>query len=329
MTQRGLPCRRPKISVILTLALVALLYLNAAFESPVSQESDRQEAQVDGVKVASKTRPSFQIWLFPPQEDIISRKIQASGLYEPEETQFIQYVASRTSKGGWAVDIGANIGFHSLHMAALGTNVIAFEPSPDTASLLERSIRENNIFDGGGSVQIVRAAAAEVKGFGRLVRHRDSAGMTILQLKGDSSELPFGVEDVIADNIPTVRPEDYLSKIMPKDATKNLQMLKVDAEGHELHAFRGVNLERFPFQFVTFEFFPELLWKAGQTDPVELLIYIQFFRYSCATHPKELEDDVNLLTTLDDFTSWYQSKVVPELNKSSKYHLNLYCRKGT
>jgi FkbM family methyltransferase len=205
--------------------------------------------------------------------------------------------------------------------------VVAFEPSPDTATLLKRSIRDNG-FDGKkGSIQIVQAAAAEWPGFGRLVRHRDSPGMTILQRNGDSSSLPFGVMNIIADGIPLVRPESSLANIISSDVT-SLQLLKVDAEGHELHAFRGVNLERFPFRFVTFELFPELLWKAGHTDPLDLLNYINSFGYICAAHPKSLQNEKNLLRTSEEIQTWYKSTVVPAYKKSPNFHLNLYCFKG-
>lgn len=293
-----------------------------------SVDNVKEGLQVERIMVTSKTKPPFKIWLFPPQDDIISKKIEQSGKYEPEETAFIEYVASTMhGSGGWAVDIGANIGFHSLHMAALGMKVVGFEPSPDTASLLEQSIKENG-FDGtrGGSIQIIQAAAAESSGLGRLVRHHDSPGMTILQRNGDSSSLPFGVEDIIADDIPLVRPEASLANIITKDGTP-LQLLKVDAEGYELHAFRGVNLDRFPFRFVTFEFFPELLWKAGQTDPLDLLNYINSFGYVCAMHPKSLKDEENLLCTPDEFQAWYEGTIVPAYENSSKFHLNIYCLK--
>ena len=39
----------------------------------------------------------------------------------------------------WALDMGANIGFHSLHMAQRGANVISFEPAPDTFELFKCS----------------------------------------------------------------------------------------------------------------------------------------------------------------------------------------------
>ena len=355
--------------------------------SSIMQDSDVIEVK-GAVTMKSKTSPPFHIWLFPPKEDIISKKIYDNGVYEPEETDFTQLASSSTTTTTtttttnnkrrrvlWAVDIGANVGFHTLHMASSGMNVIAFEPSPDTASLLYKSIHENGFNtmpssaaaagskgsggdSGGGIVNIIRAAAGESHGLGRLVRHSDSPGMTILQVKDDhkhygsssssSSALPFQVSEIVGDNIEIVRPESVINKIVLNytqehtDGQKQrqrqqqqpvLQLLKVDAEGHELHAFKGVNLRKFPFEFLTFEFFPELLWKAGQTDPLDLLLYVQSVDYQCSTKPtpnlifSNEDSNAGIMKTVDDFRSWYESQALPAYEIATGYHVNIYCHK--
>ena len=74
------------------------------------------------------TNPSFQIWLCPPKTDIISKKNIQKGLYELEEIKFVDIVVATfaaTSTGdnndsaGWAVNIGANIGFHTIYMVPI------------------------------------------------------------------------------------------------------------------------------------------------------------------------------------------------------------------
>lgn len=283
-----------------------------------------------GVMATSKTSPPFHIWLFPPEEDIISKKIMETGVYENEETIFLKSIAalSTSNNSGWAVDIGANVGFHSLHMAALGMKVISFEPSPDTARLLAQSVKSNSFDQGDQAIHIIQAAASEEKGFGRLIRHSSSPGMTILQKDGDSNNLPFGVETVVGEGIPLVRPEDVLSGILQNPQPQNLRLLKIDAEGHELHAFRGVNLNKFPFTYVTFEFFPELLWKAGQTEPLDLLLYLQSFGYNCGTNPLHIQSEEKLMTTEKDYAEWYNTVSVPSHQKNSGYHVNFYCKKS-
>ncbi|KAG7343458.1 FkbM family methyltransferase [Nitzschia inconspicua] len=296
-----------------------------------------------GLLVSSKTVPSFQLWIFLPEEDTISKTIFENGVYEADETTFLQQVVANSSCETtaslrcWAVDIGANVGFHTLHMAALGIHMIAFEPSPDTSILLRQSVQQNG-FDrqhsknDQGRVHVITAAAADKPGKGRLLRHPDSPGMTILQrIEGASpsmSQFPFGVENVVGNDIPLVQPTSVLQDLITTD-NDDLLLLKVDAEGYELHALRGIDLDRYPFQYVTFEFFPELLWKAGGTDPLELLLYIQSFGYTCGTKPLTLweESSNRLMSTTEQVHAWYDQTIIPAYKKSTTFHLNLYCKR--
>ena len=77
---------------------------------------------VSEILVSTKTDPSFQIWSFPSSHDdtIIFKKIKDTGAYKSgKKTVFIKTIFL-DGKCGWAVNIGANIGFHSLHMATRG-----------------------------------------------------------------------------------------------------------------------------------------------------------------------------------------------------------------
>jgi hypothetical protein len=146
----------------------------------------------------------FQILLFSVEQDrYISSKILNTGVYEPEIKEFIARalnvpLGSNGSKSNskipspetepvWAVDIGANVGFHSLHMAKQGANVIAFEPAPDTCALIECSVE---MLKGTGSVKVIAAGASNMVTQGVLSRHPDSPGMTTFK---SSSEVGFPV----------------------------------------------------------------------------------------------------------------------------------------
>lgn len=95
-----------------------------------------------------------------------------SGAYAPDETGFIRRYVKR---GMNAVDIGADIGWFTVNMAALvgpAGHVDAFEPRPEVAHHLQRTVAENRY----ANVAVHRYALAGEDGYGTLVR--DGDGLT-------------------------------------------------------------------------------------------------------------------------------------------------------
>ena len=120
----------------------------------------------------------FDLLVFPPHVDkVISREIVQHGTYEPEMSRFVHHALTTQNDSNhhprFAVDIGANVGFHTLHMGSLGATVVAFEPAPDTGDLLQGSLELNPSM----SIHLVRAAASDTAGSGQLHRHPDSPGI--------------------------------------------------------------------------------------------------------------------------------------------------------
>lgn len=70
--------------------------------------------------------------------DIVSQSICSSGTWELQQTDI-----SDLGKPGRALDIGANVGFYSLVLAASGWNVTAFEPMKTNTELIEASMCAN------------------------------------------------------------------------------------------------------------------------------------------------------------------------------------------
>jgi FkbM family methyltransferase len=279
----------------------------------------------------------FDMLVFPLSIDkVISRDIVEKEMYEPEMSQFIHLAlttTTTTNQAGqvFAVDIGANVGFHTLHMAYLGAQVIALEPAPDTGDLLRGSLELNPSF----LVTLVRAAAAEAPGHGQLSRHPDSPGLTTLastadlpkewnlkQMDGEANHNQATDVSATSSTIPLVMAKDVLNRHgVPNLDTQQLVLLKVDAEGFELQALRGLDLSAFPFRFLALEFFPLLIQGSGVQDPIDLLVFLSDHGYHCSLGSF---DATQLLKR--DRRQWQEWV---DQNGIMTSHVNLYCeRKG-
>src|SRR2546428_4503951 len=113
------------------------------------QQKNRDYAHTNDRTVVIKeiTAGSGRFRLFIDLSDHVIGLNILRGTYEEDEVRFVRSVLA---PGDTAVDVGAHIGFFTMHMAALvgsaGT-VYAFEPFDANADLLERSIAENRFGD--------------------------------------------------------------------------------------------------------------------------------------------------------------------------------------
>lgn len=168
-----------------------------------------------------------------------------------------------------AIDIGANVGVHTVRMAsAVGANgrVYAFEPNPEVFARLQRNIELN----GFGNVEIFRQGIAE------------SAGEVTLYVNSSSNwnRNSTMVEDPRGpDNVPVqvrVCPLDNLFPSGPVD------FIKIDVEGLDLSVLRsaiGIMSTRRPT--VLFEYSPHYLRMRGETwnDYAALLQSVRYGAY--------------------------------------------------
>jgi len=266
----------------------------------------------------------FPMMLFPASIDkYISPKLMKNPItYENEVSNFIRNVLIE-DKRLWAVDLGANIGYHSMFMASLGNNVIAFEPAFDTHQLFTCSLALNPTFK--NRVTVIRAGASNIHSTGHLSRHPDSPGLTTF---ADTQKMTEGLGRVNFDvvesesdstSIPMFPAQEILEKYgLPTDK-KDLGLLKVDVEGFELQALQGLNLEKYPFSFLQMEFFPELI-RASASDPLDLLELVTS-KYNCIQKGNSVDfakDPTNIGTTREELKAW-ADKV--------KGHTNLFCQR--
>jgi FkbM family methyltransferase len=83
----------------------------------------------------------YDLVLLP--HDHISEIIR--GTRQPYEQSLIAIVRELTRPGSLILDIGANLGNHTIYWAKAGRRVVAFEPNPVTQSALVESVRLNKL----------------------------------------------------------------------------------------------------------------------------------------------------------------------------------------
>jgi FkbM family methyltransferase len=159
----------------------------------------------------------FRIGVESDSTDPIGQAIP-SGYFAFSPAQ--QAVLIVLERGQRVVDLGAHIGTFSLAAAAAGCHVAAVEASPHNVRLLEQSVRENGFDD----VRVVSAAVSDRPGRLRFVE---------MGPFGQVCDDDYGGPSI---DVRAVRLDDLLEEI----GWDRVHYLKIDVEGAELAAFRGM-----------------------------------------------------------------------------------------
>lgn len=178
----------------------------------------------------NKRVDNFTMFLHPNETEGISTHIGADSIYEPAETSLLLEVL----RGGMTfVDIGANIGWYTLHASLrVGANgkVVAFEPESRNYALLEASVK----FNGFKNVLLSCMGVSNQRGKCKLYSHTTNFGNnTILK---PSDVYPFEIcNEYPTSEIETVQ----LDKALLTMGIGHVDVIKIDIEGAEALAVDG------------------------------------------------------------------------------------------
>ena len=209
-----------------------------------SYATTRYQPEEATTRVTTRTGDVFDADL----SSTLEWQLWAFGRYEAHLSELFVHLVKA---GDRCVDVGANIGVHTVRLARLagrGGEVIAIEPDPDVVRRTNRNIALNGL----ANVRIIVAAASERAGEMRLYRpspwdpNRARASLVHHPyLTGVKTTVPVvTVDDVCAD--------------------QPVALIKIDAGGHEASVIRGaVGTMTANAPSVVFDYAPKPLKDAG------------------------------------------------------------------
>ena len=163
---------------------------------------------------------------YPPlaifSQDVVGNSIFLQGFYELQDLQCIQnHILPQLEHKTIFLDIGANVGNHTAALAQFFEEVIAFEPNPRTAKLLEANA--------------MLFSNVSVRPFG--LSNKEECVQTSYQ------DHNVGAASVASGNKYKNKVEFQL-KVLDEQLTteqmSTVSLIKLDVEGHEYEALQGM-----------------------------------------------------------------------------------------
>jgi FkbM family methyltransferase len=173
---------------------------------------------------------NFEFYVLPG--DKIGNITISNGIFERREIQALEHLLKlRRSREAYAkpgvfLDIGANIGAYSVALSSLFAEVVAFEPNPIVANVLRANLAHNRSLN----VKVVeKALGAEATMASLFSIEKWNVGMASLTPTEKAEEIA---------KVDVVRGDDILGNLLRQN--ERIELLKIDVEGHEPQAFRGL-----------------------------------------------------------------------------------------
>ncbi len=198
--------------------------------------------------------------------DGVGRCIYKKGYYEPSVSRFL-FDRSPKSSDALFIDVGANLGYYSVHMAMKGFSVFSFEPDPLNYELLSTNLKHNGCTD----VEPIQGALSDKKGAALLYRYPEKNLGRHSILPVNNSE-PIEIKTFIFDDLLEER------RIDPK----KIELVKIDVEGFEPLVLRGMSkVLTSASPTIVAEFSPRLMEQGG-VDVEEFLSFMESAGYSAS-----------------------------------------------
>jgi FkbM family methyltransferase len=154
--------------------------------------------------------------------DHIALRVNLYGIYEKSSLDLISKIVFdrlQVSNKGIILDVGANIGNHSIYLSSFATKVYSFEPNPKVFRLLEYNALNKNIIP-------LNYGLSDSEGSKLLYINKMNLGASSLEQEINTKQ---DIEHVTIKTIDTL---DFLF-------SEKITLIKIDVEGHEISVLRG------------------------------------------------------------------------------------------
>lgn len=161
--------------------------------------------------------------------DVLGRLVYFFGVWEPNLTNWI---SERLAPGDVFIDVGANIGYHTLLASKRVGNfgkVISIEALPPIFSILQRHLQVN----GAGNVRAVNRAAWDRESVLTFYTGSDELTVTTTAIASWAAEWNLGNRSQVS--------AAPLSSILRPEEVKAARLIKIDVEGAEWHVLSGMS----------------------------------------------------------------------------------------
>ena len=168
----------------------------------------------------------------PAADDHIMNEMRKRNTFYEDE--LLEHIAMRGPQGGIYIDIGANIGNHSVFFGKfVADHVIAIEASPMLVPILKRNLETTAI----KNYSLVASGVGAEVGVGRLVLP-DVSERNLAKSKVRIVTDPGYVVDGVSI-LPVTTVDRVLAELQPGLGGKRVTFVKLDVEGMELDALHG------------------------------------------------------------------------------------------
>jgi FkbM family methyltransferase len=207
------------------------------------------------------TKHGFQLQV--NQGSYFASVLEKTQSYEEVETSL---VARLVRSGDFCIDAGCYVGYYACLMAQLGARVLAIDANPAMVEAAKSNVKLNAY---GDRVQVVHAALAD----------REYEATFHLPSQFDDGWGSLAAAD--ADGQGTIRVQTQLLSALLGDYIGRIRLIKMDIEGSELLALRGLG-DRIPdvdFFLVECTDVPSRMWLGSSSSGIsDLLVRQHGFR---------------------------------------------------